>query len=153
MAGGKEFLLSEKMTEDLKLSFLKEEAQELEKAIDPERVHGMDIVIRVSSIALQFGQLGKVWDGFVSEKEARDRTRIYYTETGRRFYPLIGPNLGEMLHQELEINISSAFSTDSLKRIATLSNMMGLWMGQMERFREIDKGLREIDKGELSDRK
>lgn len=145
MAGDREPPASEIITDDQKLAFLKENARKLEEEIESKKTHNMDMVLRVSSVALQFGQLGKIWGGFVPEKEIRERMKIPFDEDRKFLYSFIGDNLGREFFGELQKNIKRArgnivdsFSIDSLKKIAAISNMMGLWIEEMECIKEMD---------------
>lgn len=141
MSGEKEPLI----TEDQKLAFLKEEAQKLEKEIGLQAIHHINMVLHVSSIALQFGQLGEIWNGFVPE-EVKRKMEIPYAEKDRLLYLYLGDGLGKDFFKELQENITGirgniidSFSADSLKRIAVISNTIGLWTRQIEWMKE--KGL------------
>lgn len=68
MSGTSEFEINRSQ----KLASLKGEAHELEEKIGLEIVHHMDKVLHVLSVGFQFGQIGEIWEGFVSEETIRN---------------------------------------------------------------------------------
>lgn len=120
MSGTSEFEINRSQ----KLASLKGEAHELEEKIGLEIVHHMDKVLHVLSVGFQFGQIGEIWEGFVSEETIRNIAN----EVGisKLYYPgLIKEALGKKLIEEIGKRKENKFSIDSIKTIAAISGMMG----------------------------
>lgn len=108
---------------DQKLASLKGEAQKLVQEIEAEQVHGMDKVLHVCSVAFQFGQIDEIWEGFYSKETIKSIQDEFIWHSP---YQLSAEDaLGKKFTEEIRKGKETKFSTDSLKRIAAISSMMG----------------------------
>jgi len=111
---------------DVLLARLRAEAQNIQSTIESESksrgTHAIDRVMRVCSIAFQFGQLGELWDEFIPMETLKEIGH----EAGQGVYPpVMKVILGERLVKEFSKSGGGSFPTESVKTIAAITSMLG----------------------------